>query len=67
LTKIKGRHWLVDADGKPFFAHGTTHINNSRARMDFEKISKACKDLGFNAYGYECPDQLKHDMPFIDD
>lgn len=66
LTKIDGRHWLVDSEGKPFFAHGITHVNNQRAKIDFDKISKACKELGFNAYGYGCPNQLRSDMPYVE-
>lgn len=66
LTKIKGRHWLVDANGQPFFAHGITHVNTQRARFDFATFSRQCKELGFNAYGYGCPDQLRHDMPYIE-
>ena len=46
LTKIDGRHWLVDPDGNPFFAHGITHVGNNRAKIDFTQISTACKRLG---------------------
>lgn len=66
LTKIDGRHWLVDSLGKPFFAHGITHVSNNRANFDFNEISAACKKLGFNTYGYGCPEPLRHDMPFIE-
>lgn len=66
LTKINGRHWLVDPDGKPFFAHGITHVGNNRAKIDFAQISTACKRLGFNAYGYGCPEQLRSDMPYLE-
>lgn len=66
LAKIDGRHWLVDSTGKPFFAHGITHTNNRSARLDFHTFSERCKELGFNAYGYGCPDQLRHDMPFVE-
>lgn len=66
LTKIGGRHWLVGSDGKAFFAHGITHVNTSRAKFDFAEMSAACKRLGFNAYGYGCPPQLKHDMPYVE-
>lgn len=66
LTKVDGRHWLVDSKGNPFFAHGITHVNNQRAKIDFARFSKACKDLGFNAYGYGCPDQLRSDMPYLE-
>lgn len=66
LTKIEGRHWLVDPNGNPFFAHGITHVNNQRAKIEFAKISKACKALGFNAYGYGCPEQLRADMPYLE-
>lgn len=66
LTEIDGRHWLVGPDGKPFFAHGITHVSNNRAKFDFAAISAACKKLGFNSYGYGCPAQLKHDMPYVE-
>lgn len=66
LTEIDGRTWLVDSSGKPFFAHGITHVGNNRAEIDFDKISAACKELGFNAFGYGCPTQLRGDMPYIE-
>lgn len=66
LTEIEGRYWLVGPDGKPFFAHGITHVGNKSAKLDFENFSTACKELGFNAYGYGCPPQLKNDMPFVE-
>lgn len=66
LTEIDGRHWLVSPDGKPFFAHGITHVSNNRAKFDFAEMSAACKKLGFNAYGYGCPMQLRHDMPYVE-
>ncbi len=31
----------------------------------YEKIAEACKDAGFKAYGYGCPDALKDDMPYV--
>jgi hypothetical protein len=65
LTKINGRHWLLGTDGKPFFAHGITHAGVNRAKIDYAKISTACKELGFNAYGYGCPTQLRSDMPYV--
>ena len=66
LGKIKGRHWLFMPNGKPFFAHGITHASNLDANIDFEEFSKACKEVGFNAYGYGCPEPLRKDMPFIE-
>tara|TARA_B100001093_G_scaffold53_1_gene54 strand:+ start:6829 stop:7995 length:1167 start_codon:yes stop_codon:yes gene_type:complete len=66
LSKIKGRYWLVDGDGFPFFAHGITHSNNSSAKLDLAAFSKACKEAGFNSYGYGCPTQLRSDMPFVE-
>ena len=66
LTEIDGRAWLVDSEGKPFFAHGITHANNQRANLDFGAFSRTCKELGFNAYGYGCPPELKSDMPYIE-
>ncbi len=66
LTRIEGRHWLLGPDGKPFFAHGITHVNNSHAKIDFAIFSKACRKLGYNAYGYGCPPQLRSDMPYVD-
>lgn len=66
LSEIDGRTWLIDSDGRPFFAHGITHAKNQRAGLDFPAFSKACKELGFNAYGYGCPPELKSDMPFVE-
>ena len=66
LKKIDGRHWLVGPNGKPFFAHGITHISNKQANLDYDKMSAACKELGFNAYGYGCPPELRDDMPYVE-
>ncbi|MEM6916227.1 MAG: sulfatase [Verrucomicrobiota bacterium] len=66
LEKIDGRHWLVDSEGNPFFAHGITHVSNRSANLDYEKFSAACKELGFNSYGYGCPEALRHDMPYLE-
>ena len=66
LAEIGGRTWLIDSSGKPFFAHGITHLSNNRAKFDLAKISKACKELGFNAYGYGCPPALRSDMPYVE-
>jgi hypothetical protein len=65
LAKIDGRTWLIDAQGQPFFAHGITHIGTVKHGIAYDKIAEACKDVGFNAYGYGCPDELKSDMPYI--
>ena len=65
LGKIDGRHWLLNSYGKPFFAHGITHAGNRLANLNFQKFSEACKELGFNAYGYGCPQQLRKDMPYV--
>ncbi|MCR9200103.1 MAG: hypothetical protein NXI04_15820 [Planctomycetaceae bacterium] len=66
LTRINGRHWLVNSDGQPFFAHGITHAGNGRAKFDLQQFSAACKDVGFNSYGYGCPDGLRSDMPYLE-
>ena len=66
LGEIKGRHWLIMPNGSPFFAHGITHAGNRDAKLNFQKFSKACKKVGFNAYGYGCPEPLRKDMPFIE-
>ena len=66
LTEIEGRAWLVGPDRKPFFAHGITHVNNREAKLDFEKFAALSKELGFNAYGYGCPPQLRDDMPYVE-
>ncbi|MBT6463244.1 MAG: beta-agarase [Opitutae bacterium] len=65
LANIDGRHWLLSPDGTPFFAHGITHAGNRLTNLDFQKFSEACKELGFNAYGYGCPQQLRKDMPYL--
>ena len=66
LIKIDGRDWLIDSHGNPFFAHGITHASNNRSAFDFTEFSIACKRLGFNAYGYGCPVQLRGDMPYVE-
>ena len=66
IDKIDGRSWLIDAKGKPFFAHGITHIGTVRHDIDYEDVARACKELGFNAYGYGCPTELKTDMPYVE-
>jgi hypothetical protein len=66
LAEIEGRTWLITPDGKPFFAHGITHVTNRSLRTDYNAVSKACKALGFNAYGYGCPTELKKDMPYVE-
>ena len=55
LAEIEGRTWLITPEGNPFFAHGITHVTNGNLRGDYNAVSKACKELGFNAYGYGCP------------
>ena len=66
LTTIDGRDWLVDSQGNPFFAHGITHASNNSNAFDYTEFSTACKRLGFNAYGYGCPPQLRGDMPYVE-
>ncbi|QDT59956.1 hypothetical protein SV7mr_24700 [Stieleria bergensis] len=66
LSKIDGRHWLIGSDGKPFFAHGITHVGNARSKHDAMDVATACKRLGFNAYGYGCPPELRSDMPYLE-
>tara|TARA_B100002019_G_scaffold291578_1_gene312143 strand:- start:1422 stop:2567 length:1146 start_codon:yes stop_codon:yes gene_type:complete len=66
IRETEGRHWLVKPNGQLFFAHGITHVSNKDARINYEKFSQACKSVGFNAYGYGCPEPLRQDMPFIE-
>ncbi len=66
LTKIGDRHWLVGSDGQPFFAHGITHASNRMVKFDLGEFSTACRKVGFNAYGYGCPDPLRQDMPYLE-
>lgn len=66
LAEIEGRTWLITPEGKPFFAHGITHVRNRSLRNKYNAVSKACKNLGFNAYGYGCPAELKSDMPYVE-
>ncbi len=63
---IEGKHWLVKPNGQPFFAHGITHAGNRDAALNYQKFSEACKAVGFNAYGYGCPEPLRKDMPFVE-
>jgi hypothetical protein len=41
-------------------------VGSRNRQVDYTDISKACKDLGFNAYGYGCPGELKNDMPYLE-
>ena len=66
IKEIDGRAWLADSHGNPFFAHGITHARNLSAKLDYRAFSKACKKLGFNAYGYGCPPELRSDMPYLE-
>ena len=66
IEKIEGRYWLVKPSGQPIFTHGITHASNQYAQLDYQKFSEACKSVGFNSYGYGCPEPLRKDMPFID-
>jgi len=65
LQKIEGRTWLIDSAGRPFFAHGVTHIGHGH-QEDVIAIGRAVRELGFNAYGYGCPDKLKTDLPYLE-
>tara|TARA_B100000925_G_scaffold126008_1_gene93992 strand:+ start:19180 stop:20340 length:1161 start_codon:yes stop_codon:yes gene_type:complete len=66
ISKIDGRYWLINGDDHPFFAHGITHSGNQSANLDFAAFSRACKEIGFNSYGYGCPPELRSDMPFVE-
>lgn len=66
LAEIDGRSWLIDPSGQPFFAHGVTHLNSKEHGSPVTAIAGACKDLGFNAYGYGCPNELKDDLPYLE-
>jgi hypothetical protein len=66
IQKMGGRPWLTKPEGKPFFAHGITHARNLSSKPEIDKFSKACKEIGFNSYGYGCPESLRKDMPFIE-
>jgi hypothetical protein len=65
LKEIQGRTWLIDSQGRPFFAHGVTHLGGNHGE-DVTAVGKACKELGFNAYGYGCPKALKQDLPYLE-
>ena len=65
LEKIEGRTWLINPQGRPFFAHGVTHVSGNHGE-DVVAIGRACKELGFNAYGYGCPQKLKTDLPYLE-
>lgn len=64
LQVINGRTWLVDADGRPFFAHGVTHLGGHAE--DVAAIGQSCRELGFNAWGYGCPPKLKPELPYLE-
>ena len=66
IKKTADRLWLAKPNGELFFAHGITHARNLSAKLDYRDFSKACKKLGFNAYGYGCPPELRSDMPYLE-
>ncbi len=66
LAEIEGRTWLITPEGQPFFAHGITHTTNRSLSHQYKAVAKACRSLGFNAYGYGCPSELKKDMPYVE-
>jgi hypothetical protein len=66
LTEIDGHTWLIDPGGQPFFAHGVTHVGSKHQGVTAADIGEACKELGFNAYGYGCPPTLKEDLPYLE-
>jgi hypothetical protein len=66
LKKIDARHTLIDPAGEPFFAHGINHIGKHGDGQGRDRVSAACRKLGFNAYGYGCPDSLRDDMPYME-
>lgn len=65
LEEIGGRTWLVDGEGRPFFAHGVTHMGGKHGE-DVKAVGKAVRELGFNAYGYGCPKVLKGELPYLE-
>ena len=65
LQEIEGRTWLVSPNGGPFFAHGVTHVGNGR-QVGLPALARALRELGFNAYGYGCPNELKSDLPYME-
>jgi hypothetical protein len=66
LERIDGRDWLVDPVGGPFFPHGVNHIGQHGRGAGATAVARACKALGFNAYGYGCPPELHGDMPYLE-
>lgn len=66
LAEIDGRSWLTRPDGTPFFAHGITHVGTVRHGIPHGRIAAACRELGFNAFGYGCPEPLKQELPYIE-
>lgn len=65
LREIDGRTWLIGPDDCPFFAHGVTHLKSQHGE-DVMAVGQACKELGFNAYGYGCPNELKTNLPYLE-
>ena len=66
LEVINGRHWLIDPAGKPFFPHGVNHIEKHGTGANAKAVAEVCRRLGFSAYGYGTPDDLRHDMPYLE-
>ena len=66
LAVVDGRDTLLDASGKPLFAHGVNHIGQHGVGSGAKAVAEACRSLGFNAYGYGTPDDLHDDMPYLE-
>lgn len=64
IETVDGRHWLIGPDGKPFFAHGITHLGLNVAKEHRGAVAEAAKELGFNAFGYGCAPDLKSEAPY---
>ena len=65
IEERDGRHSLVGVDGKAFFAHGVTHLGVARSE-GLDKAVAAFRELGFNSFGYGCPDPVKDELPYLE-
>lgn len=66
LSSNGDRVFLIDSDGKPFFAHGVNHIAPHGQGEDAARVAPKCETLKFNAYGYGSPADLHSDMPYVE-
>lgn len=60
------RHVLINPQGNAMFFHGVNHIESDGAGTMETLVKNKLTGLGFNSFGYGCPDNLKNDKPYCE-